>query len=89
MKYFSNNYSAVQYPLANEESGYGVFIKGDIKLLEKDLKKNVPIRGRVIACQPSLTNKIALPEKIGEVLSATNMKIKNSALANEFIVWGS
>jgi superfamily II DNA or RNA helicase len=72
-----------------QKSGHGIFIKGDIDLLDKDLKKNIPIRGRVVACQPSLTNRIALPEKIGEVLSATSMKIKNSAVANEFIVWGS
>lgn len=74
---------------SRQKSGHGIFINGNIENLEDDLKKNIPIRGKVIACQPSLTNSEELPEKISEVLSATNMKVMNSAVANEFIVWGS
>lgn len=72
-----------------QRSNHGVFLKGDIKSLEESLKRNIPMRGKIIVCQPGLTNKIMLPSRIGEVLSATNMKIKNSTVANEFIVWGS
>lgn len=74
---------------SRQRSGHSVFLKGDMKILEKDIKKNIPMRGRIVACQPGLTNKSDIPAKIGEVLSATNMKIKNSAVANVFDVWGS
>ncbi|EOI57546.1 DEAD/DEAH box helicase [Enterococcus gilvus] len=72
-----------------QRSGHSVFIKGEIKHLEKTLKDNKPMRGKIIACQPGLTGHKKLPDKIGEVLSATNMKIKNSATAKDFYVWGS
>lgn len=72
-----------------QRSGHSIFLKGNIKNLEQDLKKNIPMRGKIIACQPSLKGTQSLPDKIGEVLSATNMKIEKSASAREFIVWGS
>lgn len=76
---------------SRQKSGHSVFIKGSLKELELEveLKNNIPIRGQIVACQPSLTGKKAIPEKISEVLSATNMKIKNSAVANKFLIWGS
>lgn len=72
-----------------QKSGHSVFMRGNIDHLEKTLKDNKPMRGIIIACQPGLTGQKNLPDKIGEVLSATNMKIRNSATAKEFYVWGS
>lgn len=72
-----------------QRSNHGFFLKGNIKDLEVEFEKNIPLRGKIVACQPSLTGKSHMPDKIDELLSATNMKIKNSAVANEFLIWGS
>ncbi|WP_313469007.1 helicase-related protein, partial [Carnobacterium sp.] len=72
-----------------QKRGHGNFIKGNIEKLTEDLKKNIPIRGKIVACQPGITSSSNLPDKVSEVLSAADMKIRNSAVANEFIVWGS
>ncbi|MBC1564686.1 DEAD/DEAH box helicase [Listeria booriae] len=72
-----------------QKSGHCEFKRGTLEGLADELSKNIPMRGKIIAVQPSLTSSKNIPDKIGEVLSAVNFKINNSGVANEFIIWGS
>jgi len=68
---------------------YCEIIYGDFNNFNEFLEDNLPIRGKLVACQPSLTNKKVVPEKIGELLSAVDIKARDSLVTKNFEVWGS
>lgn len=68
---------------------YCKVIVGDFNRLNGYLNENIPMRGKLVACQPSLTNSKEIPNKIGELLSAVDIKVKNSLITDSFEVWGS
>ncbi|WP_172965057.1 hypothetical protein [Mammaliicoccus sciuri] len=71
------------------KKGYSKFIVGNKNELKEYLNYNIPIKGNVIACQPSLSSETYLPSKTSELLSAVNSKFKNSGTHFSFKVWGS
>ncbi|MEB8264660.1 DEAD/DEAH box helicase [Mammaliicoccus sciuri] len=75
--------------LDRNKKGYSKFIVGNKNELKEYLNYNIPIKGNVIACQPSLSSETYLPSKTSELLSAVNSKFKNSGTHFSFKVWGS
>lgn len=69
--------------------GYSKFKLGNKKELEQYINFNLPLKGNIIACQPSLCAEKNMPPKISELLSAVNNKLKNSGTNFSFEVWGS
>ncbi|WP_017531266.1 MULTISPECIES: hypothetical protein [Pelosinus] len=65
------------------------FLSGDHKGFLDSLKQNKPLVGRIIIVQPSISKTIPMPEKIQEVLGASNHYIRSSGSAAHFEIWGS
>ena len=47
------------------------------------------LRGKIVAVQPSICKSMDIPDKIQEVLAATNYYINNSGKVKSFEIWGS
>lgn len=89
INWIKNTYILEEKINDRRKKNYCKLIDGDLSNLNKYLSENIPIRGKLVACQPSLTNSIEIPNKIGELLSAVDIKVKNSLTTNSFEVWGS
>ncbi|CAD2074916.1 hypothetical protein JEOAER750_01058 [Jeotgalicoccus aerolatus] len=89
INWIKNSYVLEKKIKDRNKKNYAEVIKGDLNNLNQYLNDNIPIRGKLVACQPSLTNSKELPQKIGEILSAVETKVKDSLVVNAFEVWGS
>ena len=66
------------------------FIKGEYENFLKDMKQQDKVlRGKIVAVQPSICKSMDIPDKIQEVLAATNYYINNSGKVKSFEIWGS
>ncbi len=75
---------------SRRKSGHCEFTKGEYENFLKDIKlQDKLLRGRIVAVQPSICKNIDIPEKIQEVLAATNYYISNSGKVKSFEIWGS
>ena len=64
-------------------------IKGNPSILRNNINKNKQFIGKVIMVQPSIKKESAIPEKIQEIIAATNFYIKNSGTVKSFEILGS
>ncbi|TJX68950.1 DEAD/DEAH box helicase [Soehngenia saccharolytica] len=72
------------------KSDHCKFIKGEYEKFLEDMKKQDKVlRGKIIAVQPSICKNMDMPDKIQEVLAATNYYIRNSGKFKSFEIWGS
>ena len=70
-------------------SGRCQFIKGDYDDFLKVIHQDRVLRGKIIAVQPSISKNTNMPDKIQEMLAATQYYISNSGKVNYFEIWGS
>jgi len=72
------------------KSGHCEFKKGEYdKFLQNMKQQDKVLRGKIVAVQPSICKNIDMPDKIQEVLAATNYYISNSGKVKSFEIWGS
>lgn len=84
------NKATLIYKVAQRrKSGKCKFLIGKHKDFLDTIKQNKPLVGRIIIVQPSISKTSAMPEKIQEVLAASNYYIMNSGSAASFEIWGS
>lgn len=73
---------------SRRKSDHCVFIKGEYENFLKDMKlQDKVLRGKIVAVQPSICKSMDIPDKIQEVLAATNYYI--SSKVKSFEIWGS
>ncbi|MFL2123723.1 DEAD/DEAH box helicase [Marinilactibacillus psychrotolerans] len=75
---------------SRRKSAHCEFIKGEYENFLKDMKlQDKVLRGKIVAVQPSICKSMDIPDKIQEVLAATNYYISNSGKVKSFEIWGS
>jgi len=75
---------------SRRKSDHCVFIKGEYENFLKDMKlQDKVLRGKIVVVQPSICKSMDIPDKIQEVLAATNYYISNSGKVKSFEIWGS
>lgn len=75
---------------SRRKSGHCEFKKGEYDKFLQDMKQHDKvIRGNIVVVQPLICKNNDMPDKIQEVLAATNYYISNSGKVNSFEIWGS
>ena len=65
------------------------FIYGDFDSLKRLLRSDRKFEVLEFTIQPGISKSTSMPEKIGEVLAASNFYIANSGRVKELRIWGS
>lgn len=75
---------------SRRKSGHCKFMKGEYEEFLRDMKQQDKLlRGKIVAVQPSICKSIDIPDRIQEILAATNYYISNSGKVKSFEIWGS
>lgn len=75
---------------SRRKSEHCEFRKGEHDKFLQDMKQQDKVlRGKIVVVQPSVCRSIDMPDKMQEVLAATNYYISNSGKVKSFEIWGS
>ncbi|AOT73210.1 type III restriction endonuclease subunit R [Geosporobacter ferrireducens] len=70
-------------------SGHCNFFVGDYEHFKLTMKQNKQLIGKIVIVQPSISKGKPMPDKIQQVLAATNFYINNSGKVKSLTIWGS
>lgn len=70
-------------------SGHCKFLVGDYEDFKVTMKQNKQLLGKIVIVQPSISKSIQIPDKIQQVLAASNFYINNSGKVKSLTIWGS
>lgn len=70
-------------------NGHCRFLVGDYEDFKLALKQNKQLLGKIVIVQPSVSKSEPMPDKIQQVLAASNFYINNSGKVKSLTIWGS
>jgi hypothetical protein len=62
---------------------------GDYEKFKLTMKQNKQLLGKIVIVQPSVSESEPMPDKIQQVLAASNFYINNSGKVKSLTIWGS
>jgi hypothetical protein len=75
--------------IERKRRGHCQFKVGEFENFKMTLKQNKQLIGKIVIVQPSISKSEPMPDKIQQVLAASNFYINNSGKVKALEIWGS
>ena len=87
--WLKNKQTLINKMWQRQQSGKCKFQIGKYTDFLATMKQHKPLVGKIVVVQPAISQTVAMPEKIQEVLGASRYYIMNSGSVASFDIWGS